>query len=117
MEHDLRAKLLRLRQKAAGMLSDDGPAAPPAGSIRFRPSACSSGTRCILHGRRRAVEETGSDRAGRAAAFGFDAAPFEKLLDLREERIKPRDFDPVGAAGPYLQGIAAVIDAVDRLEK
>ena len=54
-------------------------------------------------------------QAGRA--FGFDAGPFEKLLDLREERIKPRDFDPVAQLAPYLHGIAAVIDAVDRLEK
>ena len=50
-------------------------------------------------------------------AFGFDAAPFEKLLDLREERIKPRDFDPAAQLPGYLQGIAAVIDAVDKLEK
>ena len=35
VEHDLRAKLLRLRQKAGGMLADAGPAAPPAAGFGF----------------------------------------------------------------------------------
>ncbi len=35
VEHDLRAKLLRLRQKAGGMLSDAGFAAPASGGFRI----------------------------------------------------------------------------------
>ena len=49
--------------------------------------------------------------------FAIDPTPFEKLLDIREERIKPREVDAVGLLDAYLQGIAVVIDAVDRLEK
>jgi len=49
--------------------------------------------------------------------FGVDAAPFERLLDLREEKIKPGDLDAVALLGPYLKEISVVIDAVDRLEK
>jgi hypothetical protein len=44
VEHDLRAKLLRLRQKACGMLSDAACSAACC-SIRFPRFACCSGTR------------------------------------------------------------------------
>ena len=49
--------------------------------------------------------------------FSFDGLPFEKLLDLREGLLKPRDVDPTTLLGPYLKGISAVIDAVDRIGK
>ncbi len=115
VEHDLRAKLLRLRQKASGMLSDQ--------DLLRRLLADSISTFCVLF--RHALHLAGADgalkkrdvvaQAGRA--FGFDAGPFEKLLDLREGRIKPREFDPDVNLAAYLAGIGAVIDAVDRLEK
>jgi hypothetical protein len=114
VEHELRAKLFRLRQKAAGMLSDP--------DLLRRLLADSISTFCVLfrhalalHGRdvaplRREVIQAAKDH------FGIDSVPFEKLLDLREERIKPRDIEPVGLFSGYLMGIALVIDAVDRLE-
>jgi hypothetical protein len=115
VEHDLRAKLLRLRQKASGMLSD--------ADLLRRLMADSLSTFCVLF--RHALHLAGADgamkkrevieQAGRT--FGFDVVPFEKLLDLREEHIKPREFDPAAHLASYLQGIGAVIDAVDRLEK
>jgi hypothetical protein len=49
--------------------------------------------------------------------FGIDATPFERLLDLREEKIKPRDLDAAVLLGPYLKEISVVIDVVDGLEK
>jgi hypothetical protein len=69
-----------------------------------------------LHGRdvppvRRDIVQAARDH------FAIDPSPFERLLDLREQRIKPRDADPVALLPGYLQGIALVIDAVDRLEK
>src|SRR5690242_3624321 len=115
VEHDLRAKLLRLRQKASGMLSD--------AELLRRLLVDSISTFAVLfrhalalHGveaphRKREVIEAAHKR------FGFDAAPFIKLLDIREERLKPRDVEPVGVLAGYLEGIGAVIDAVDRLEK
>jgi len=48
---------------------------------------------------------------------GVDASPFEKLLDLREGKIKSRDLDGEALLGPYLKEISRVIDAVDGLEK
>jgi predicted nucleotidyltransferase len=114
VERELRAKLLRLRQKAAGMLSDP--------DLLRRLLADSISTFCVLfrhalalHGRdvppvRREVIEAAKDH------FGIDAAPFGRLLDLREQRIKPRDAEPVSLLTGYLQGIRLVIDTVDRLE-
>jgi hypothetical protein len=115
VEHDLRAKLLRLRQKAAGALSDKD-------ALR-RLLADSISTFCVLfrhalvlHGvpaksKKRDVIEQARER------FGIDPAPFVKLLDLREERIKPQELEPQGMLDSYLKQISTVIDAVDRLEK
>jgi hypothetical protein len=115
VEHDLRAKLLRLRQKASGMLSDP--------NLLRRLLLDSISTFCVLfrHAlllngvqvapKKREVIQVARDR------FGLDPTPFDQLLDIREERIKPRDLDPVSLLDAYLAGIAVVIDAVDRLEK
>jgi hypothetical protein len=115
VEHDLRAKLLRLRQKAAGMMADQ--------DMLRRLLADSISTFCVLF--RHALKLSGAEAsmekreviAQASGAFGFDAQPFEKLLELREERIKPGDLHPGALLPAYLEGISAVIDAVDRLEK
>jgi len=115
VEHDLRAKLLRLRQKAAGMLSSKD---------RLRRLLLDSlSTFCVLF--RHAlildgVEPPATKReilARTSERFGVDAAPFARLLDVREERLKPGDIEPVGVLGDYLKGITTVIEAVDRVEK
>jgi len=115
VEHELRAKLLRLRQKAAAVLSDK--------AVLRRLLADSLSTFCVLfrhalllHGvecghRKREVIRRASEK------FGLNAAPFEKLLDLREERVKAKDVEPVALLGEYMGEIGKVIDAVDLLEK
>ena len=115
VEHDLRAKLLRLRQKASGMLADT--------ALLRRLLVDSVATFCVLfrhalllHG----VDTPSNQREEIAAAtdrFGIDPQPFETLLDVREERRKLREVDPEALLGSYLKGISAVIDAVDRLDK
>ncbi len=115
VEHDLRAKLLRLRQKASGMLSDP--------NLLRRLLLDSVSTFCVLF--RHALRLHGVDVPPRKRdviqaarrQFNLDASPFEKLLDVREELVKPREVDPTALIDPYLQGIAVVIDAVDRIEK
>lgn len=115
VEHDLRAKLLRLRQKAAGVLSDK--------DLLRRLLADSLSTFCVLF--RHALLLSGAEPRFKkreiveqaAGRFGFDAQPFEKLLDLREERTKPRELDPLPLFESYLKGIETVIHAVDRLAK
>jgi nucleotidyltransferase-like protein len=115
VEHDLRAKLLRLRQKASGMLSD--------ADLLRRLLVDSLSTFCVLfrhalalHGlecsaQKREIIERSRDQ------FGIDPLPFEKLLEVREERVKPREVEPVNLLTGYLEGIGKVIDSVDRLEK
>lgn len=115
VEHDLRAKLLRLRQKASSVLSDN--------DALCRLLADSVSTFCvlfrhalILHGaaapaRKREVIASARER------FGIDPAPFEALLDQREERTKPKAIEPASVLAAYLREIGKVIDAVDILEK
>ena len=115
VEHDLRAKLLRLRQKAGGMLSNP--------DLLRRLLLDSVSTFCVLF--RHALLLSGAEAAahkrdviGRAReVFAIDPAPFEMLLDVREGRRKPRDFDPVDTLSACLKGISQVIDAVDQLAK
>jgi predicted nucleotidyltransferase len=115
VEHDLRAKLLRLRQKACGMMSDT--------DLLRRLLLDSVSTFCVLF--RHALVLHGVDAPATKRAviessrqhFGIDAVPFERLLDVREERIKPREVEPVPLLASYLQGISTVIAAVNQVEK
>ncbi len=115
VEHELRAKLLRLRQKAAGILGEK--------DLLLQLMAESISTFCVLfrhalllHGagaefEKRPVVEQASGR------FGFQAAPFRTLLDFREGKVKSRSLDARALFAGYLDGIQTVLNAVDRLEK
>jgi len=115
VEHDLRAKLLRLRQKASGALGDK--------DVLRQLLADSVSTFCVLF--RHALILRGAPEKSRKRdiieqsrdTFGIDTKPFTALLDLREERVKARDLEPVGLLDSYLKQIDIVINAVDRLEK
>jgi len=115
VEHELRAKLLRLRQKASGLLSDK--------ELLRKLLADSISTFCVLfrhalmlHGqeakmkKREVIEQA-------CAVFRIDPSPFDRLLDLREEKIKAKDVDAGAILGSYLKEISVVIDAVDGLAK
>jgi predicted nucleotidyltransferase len=115
VEHELRAKLLRLRQKAAGVLSDKG--------LLLRLLLDSVSTFCTLF--RHALVLAGAEAAyekrqvvdAAAARFGIEPSPFHALLDLRERKTKPRDADPPRLFEQYLREINVVVGAVDRLER
>jgi predicted nucleotidyltransferase len=115
VEHELRAKLLRLRQKAGGVLSTK--------DMLLKLMTDSVSTFCVLmrHALRLAGEECGVEKREivehAAARFGVNAKPFSILLDLRERKIKPRDIDPRPLFGSYLESIDAAVAAVDRLER
>jgi len=114
VEHELRAKLLRLREKAA--------AAMAARDALVGLMAESLSTFCVLfrHSLRLAGEEAAFEKRviveQAAARFGVDAAPFRTLLDLREGKIKGRDIQPVLLFAQYLEAINKVVEAVDRLD-
>jgi hypothetical protein len=115
VEHDLRAKLLRLRQKASGILSDK--------DVLRRLLVDSISTFCVLFrhalilagmegpARKRDIIELSRER------FGIDSTPFNALLDQREQKIKPKEIEPEALLAAYLKEIGKVIAAVDALEK
>jgi hypothetical protein len=115
VEHDLRAKLLRFRQKACGMMSDS--------DLLRRLFLDSVSTFCVLFRHALVLHGVDAPATKRAAIenarqhFGIDALPFERLLDIREERIKPHEVEPVSLLASYLQGISMVIAAVNGLKK
>jgi hypothetical protein len=115
VERELRVKLLRLRQKAAGMLEEP--------DLLRRMLLDSVSTFCVVF--RHALALNGVDAPARKREvirlakehFGIESLPFERLLDVRDGRLKPREVEPVGLLPGYLQGIAVVVAAVNRLEK
>jgi predicted nucleotidyltransferase len=115
VEHELRAKLLRLRQKSAGVLSDR--------DLLLRLMADSISTFCVLirHALLLAGEQAGWKKreliAQAAARFELDAAPLTSLLDLREGAVKPRSLDAVQIFEQYLAELGKVVETVDRLER
>lgn len=115
VEHELRAKLLRLRQKAAGVLADKELLRAllvdslPTFCTLFRHALRLSGVEGDFQKRRLLVQVR--------EHFGADTTVFERLLDLREGRIKPRELDPGAVFESYLQTIGKVIERVDKLEK
>jgi hypothetical protein len=118
VEHDLRAKLLRLRQKASGILSDK--------AVLLRLMVDSVSTFCvlfrhalILHGAQNGdVSAKKRDIIARAQErFAVDPSPFNTLLDHREQKGKSKEDDPVALLARYLNEIGKVIDAVDAVEK
>ncbi|MBI3683301.1 MAG: hypothetical protein HY235_23255 [Acidobacteria bacterium] len=115
VEYELRAKLLRLRQKAAGVLHDR--------DMLCRLLADSVSTFCMLfrHALRIAGHPTPITRTAildeAERRFGIDQAPLAKVLALREKRVSPKSANPVDLFESYLAQIGKVITAVDRIEK
>lgn len=113
VERELRSKLLRLRQKASGILSDK--------AVLRRLLVDSISTFCVLF--RHALILHGVDTPPKkrevitkaAARFGINAQPFEQLLALRENTLDPKNVDPMRVLPEYLAAVGTVIDAVDAL--
>lgn len=115
VEHELRAKLLRLRQRGACVLAGR--------DLLLQLMAESVSTFCVLI--RHALRLHGAEAphqkreivAQAVQTFGIDPEPLYTLLDFREQKRKAKEI----AAGPlyenYLRQIEVVIRAVDRLEK
>jgi len=114
VEHELRAKLLRLRQKAAGVLTDK-----PA-LLRLMLESVS--TFCVLarHALLLSGIEAGwqkREAVAKLSEAGLKAPAFDTLLDIRGQKKKPGDVDAVALFSDYLKQIEAMVAHVDRLEK
>ncbi len=111
---ELRAKLLRLRQKAAGVLFVDKQAL-----LRLMIDSVSNFLVLARHALLLSGMPPGFRKreiARHLPAIGVDPSPFDTLLDLRDQ-IKPRDVDAEALFASYLKQIEAVVAHVDRLEK
>jgi hypothetical protein len=113
VEHELRAKLFRLRQQAAGVLSDP--------EKLFKLCVDSVSTFCMLarHALILAHGSGKSDRRGVVHQVGetleMDVKPFHILLDIREDRsVDPGD--PGELFAQYLECIRRLVEFVDGLE-
>lgn len=115
VEHELRSKLIRLRQKAAGVLHD------PELLVRLMADSVSTflvlGRHALLLG----GHTCGIDKRGTvsrmAADLGIDGKPFETLLDVRDRKIKAKSLDATAVFGQYLKSIQSLVGAVDHLDK
>jgi len=115
VERELRAKLLRLRTKAAPILSDK--------EALSRLLADSLSTFCvlfrhalILHG----VSASSSKReilVRASEVFRLDTKPFLELLAARENKGKLKSIEGPQLLASYLRELSIVVDAVDRIEK
>jgi hypothetical protein len=114
IEHELRAKLFRLRQQAAGVLSD------PVGLLKLCVDSVS--TFCVLGRHAMVVAGNGAKTERRAVVhqlshtLKMDVTPFEMLLDIREDKSGADPGDPGELFAKYLECIRRMIEFVDRLE-
>lgn len=115
VEHELRSKMIRLRQQAAGLLPK------PEALLQLCAESVSTFLVLARHAlllagvaakwqKRSVVEQL-------AEQLGVDRQPFDTLLSLREQSKKPRDVDAGRLFEQYLIQIQRVVDFVDRLEK
>jgi len=115
VEHELRAKLLRLRQQGARVLSD------PIELMKLCVDSVS--TFCVLG--RHAMVVAGIDAKTERRAvvhqlsdvLKMDVTPFEILLDVREDKSGREIGDPGELFAKYLDCIRRMIEFVDQLEE
>lgn len=115
VEHELRSKILRLRQKAAGVIHDR--------TLLLRLMTDSVSTFCVLL--RHTLALAGEPRIAAKRdvleqarlKFNIDISPFSTMLDLREGKIKAGSVSSaVELLEAYLkevQRVAAVVDGID----
>jgi predicted nucleotidyltransferase len=114
IEHELRAKLFRLRQKGAQVLSD------PAELLKLCVDSVSNF--CLL-GRHALVVSGATAKTERRAVvhqlgqtLKMDTTPFDILLDIREDKSGVDPGDPGELFAMYLERIQRIVEFVDRLE-
>jgi predicted nucleotidyltransferase len=114
VEHELRAKLFRLRQKGAQVLSD------PAQLLQLCVDSVSNF--CML-GRHALVVSGATAKTERRAVvhqlgqiLTMDTSPFDILLDIREDKPGVDPGDPGELFAMYLERIQRLIEFVDGLE-
>jgi hypothetical protein len=114
IEHELRAKLFRLRQQGASVLSD--PVALMKLCLDSVSTFCTLGRHALIASGAHARSEKRAIVHQLGSTLKMDVMPFEVLLDVREDKTDSRMEDPGELFAAYLGCIQRVIEFVDRLE-
>jgi predicted nucleotidyltransferase len=113
VEHELRAKLFHLRQRGAGVLSNE----PALLSLCVDSvSTFLVLARHLLLVAKREAPSAKRDIVAAIARFGIDPQPFTTLLDIRERLREPGGIEALELFTRYLESIRAMTALVDKLE-
>jgi predicted nucleotidyltransferase len=113
LEYELREKLILLRQRL--LIDAEDPERTWHLLLRSLP-AFTTLFRHALMAQGQPVPATKRDSVkALAALLAFDASPFEHLLDIREHRAEPRQFQVQEVAARYLAAVEQVTAAVDKM--
>jgi hypothetical protein len=115
IEHELRAKLFRLRQQGARVLSD--PAALLKLCLDSVSTFCVLGRHALLAAGRSAKTERRAVVHQLSHALKMDTTPFEILLDVREDKTGHEIGDPGELFAKYLECIRRLVEFVDKLDR
>jgi predicted nucleotidyltransferase len=113
LEYELREKLILLRQRLLVEARDSKRTwdlllrSLPAFTTLFRHTLIAQG-QPVPATKRESVKAL-------AALLALDTTPFEQLLDVREHRAEPRQFQVHEVAARYLAAVEQVIAAVDKI--
>lgn len=113
LEHEIRTKLLLLRQHYLSVVGDDA-------KIRHLMLDSVSNFLALFRHTLIAMGETPPHHKGDvaqriSAKLGFDPQPLQQLLDVRHHKLKAETLDVNKVFAGYLRAIEAVVDAVDKL--
>jgi predicted nucleotidyltransferase len=114
VEHELRAKLFRLRQQAARVLSD--PAALLKLCLDSVTTFCMLGRHALVVAGIDAKSEHRAVLRQLANTLRMDVSPFETLLDVREDKSGDLG-DPGELFAGYLVSVRRLVEFVDGLEE
>jgi predicted nucleotidyltransferase len=114
VEHELRSKLLRLRQQGARVLSD------PEKLLTLCVDSVSTFVVLGRHALMAAGIEPKTERRAvthqLAKALEADMRPLERLIDIREDKAGPHPGDPGELFAQYLIAVQSLIEFVDGLD-
>jgi hypothetical protein len=114
VEHELRSKLLRLRQQGAAQLSN--PEALLKLCLDSVSTFCVLGRHALLAGHIDAKSERRAIVHQLAKTLKSDMSSFDTLLDIREDKAGVDPGDPGELFARYLQSVQQMIKFVDGLE-